>query len=383
MPVFKTASGLFEWGLGLGTLWFLYTGALISIALVSCSLSLAVWLVTRRRDCVASAAAFAVYALDLALILFDEYSKGKIGFPLNFRLPLTHPLESVLLSVLFMASLWIWMLMRLHRRVTWAVAGIPLAVYAAVAIILVPKEGMSGELQQWAYWISRDLAVALCLGFAFVCYRRASTEAERLDLARSKAFFIVACVLALCVICEDTFMILVYRPDAGNALELQFLWYMSERNISENVLMVACAIQLLRRNQRVLSMYVNHPPRADVVPRASMPAGTVDAPASAAPSAASRATGARCGREVPDRGDASPYGLDPEMESRVMLFGDSHGLSARERDVLRLLLGGADTQRIASVLVISTGTVKAHLHRIYRKVDVSGRSELLREFWKA
>ena len=244
----------------MNTLWFLYTVALFAIALISCSLSLAVWMATRRRDCLVSASGFILYAMELSLIFFDEYARSKYEYPQSFDLPLTHPWESALLSVLFTGALWIWMLMRLHKDLGWRNAGIPIALYAVAAFILVPKEGMSSTLQQWAYWIVRDLTVIGSLGYALWCYRHTDSEAERLDLARSKRFYRLACVLAACIALEDTFMILIYRPPEDVAFVTQFLWHMSERNISENLLMVACAVQLLRKNQQVLSMYFSHPP---------------------------------------------------------------------------------------------------------------------------
>ena len=50
-------------------------------------------------------------------------------------------------------------------------------------------------------------------------------------------------------------------------------------------------------------------------------------------------------------------------------------LTARELEVLRLLAMGASNREIGDHLVISAGTVKAHLHRIYGKLDVHNRTE--------
>ena len=54
----------------------------------------------------------------------------------------------------------------------------------------------------------------------------------------------------------------------------------------------------------------------------------------------------------------------------------------RSRGVLALLLEGKDNQNIASALTLSLGTVKAHVHNIYRKANVSSRQQLLQSFWK-
>ncbi len=50
-------------------------------------------------------------------------------------------------------------------------------------------------------------------------------------------------------------------------------------------------------------------------------------------------------------------------------------LSPRELEVLRLLAGGASNRQIADELVLVTGTVKAHVLSIYRKLDVHNRTQ--------
>lgn len=56
------------------------------------------------------------------------------------------------------------------------------------------------------------------------------------------------------------------------------------------------------------------------------------------------------------------------------------GLSARERDVLRLLQEGKNNQDICQELSLSIGTVKAHTHNIFQKADCTSRAELTESF---
>ena len=112
------------------------------------------------------------------------------------------------------------------------------------------------------------------------------------------------------------------------------------------MLLVACAVQLFCQFSHILRVYARHPRADEDV-------------------AAERARS----------GD--------DLASRVVIYADAHKLSRREQEVLTLVLKGNDAQNIASELVISPGTVKAHLHRIYVKSGVSNRDDLIDAFWRS
>jgi DNA-binding NarL/FixJ family response regulator len=54
--------------------------------------------------------------------------------------------------------------------------------------------------------------------------------------------------------------------------------------------------------------------------------------------------------------------------------GETHGLSGRELEVLRLVASGKTNREIARALVVSEHTVARHLQNIFRKLDVSSRT---------
>ncbi len=49
------------------------------------------------------------------------------------------------------------------------------------------------------------------------------------------------------------------------------------------------------------------------------------------------------------------------------------GLTAREREVLRLIALGRSNQEIASELVLSVRTVERHISNIYDKIGAAGK----------
>ena len=56
------------------------------------------------------------------------------------------------------------------------------------------------------------------------------------------------------------------------------------------------------------------------------------------------------------------------------------GLTKREREILDLLLKDMTNQEISEELVISLGTVKAHVHNILQKAEVAKRTQLMEQF---
>lgn len=55
----------------------------------------------------------------------------------------------------------------------------------------------------------------------------------------------------------------------------------------------------------------------------------------------------------------------------------SHGLTAREAEVLLMISEGNSKQAIADKLVVTLSTVQAHSKTIYRKLAVHSRQEVI------
>ncbi len=58
-------------------------------------------------------------------------------------------------------------------------------------------------------------------------------------------------------------------------------------------------------------------------------------------------------------------------------MADAHGLTAREQEILVLVVRGSDTPSIADALGLSDNTVRTHKKSLYRKLDVHSKQELL------
>ncbi len=57
--------------------------------------------------------------------------------------------------------------------------------------------------------------------------------------------------------------------------------------------------------------------------------------------------------------------------------GPLEGLTAREREVARAVISGLSNKRVSKQVGIAEGTVKIHLHNVFKKLGVSSRVQLL------
>ncbi|EDU4661376.1 response regulator transcription factor [Salmonella enterica subsp. diarizonae] len=91
---------------------------------------------------------------------------------------------------------------------------------------------------------------------------------------------------------------------------------------------------------------------------------------------------------VPRDSDADTFALALNTVARVMMFlpgnwlnstelasHDIKALSTRQREILQMLAAGESNKQIGRALNISTGTVKAHLESLYRRLDVKNRTQ--------
>ncbi len=70
-------------------------------------------------------------------------------------------------------------------------------------------------------------------------------------------------------------------------------------------------------------------------------------------------------------------------EDNLRQLHDSFPLSSREIDIVRLITKGYSNKEISNELMLSPSTVKNHLYRIYQKLDINSRFELIKKVQKS
>jgi DNA-binding NarL/FixJ family response regulator len=70
-------------------------------------------------------------------------------------------------------------------------------------------------------------------------------------------------------------------------------------------------------------------------------------------------------------------GLLLKMQGQARRAGHVSALSSREREVVRLIAGGFSNKEIGEALSLSEKTIKNHISRIFSKLEVTARTQLV------
>jgi DNA-binding CsgD family transcriptional regulator len=87
--------------------------------------------------------------------------------------------------------------------------------------------------------------------------------------------------------------------------------------------------------------------------------------------------------ELAARSEAAPLVADARAELIVLgarprraMFSGIDALTAAERRVAEMAAGGLSNREIAQALFVTEKTVETHLHKVFRKLDISSRRDL-------
>lgn len=73
----------------------------------------------------------------------------------------------------------------------------------------------------------------------------------------------------------------------------------------------------------------------------------------------------------------APQSISSRRDALIAQFAEMHGLTARETEVLSLIVAGRDVPYIERELVLAKSTVKTHVKHIYAKCDVNSKQDLI------
>jgi len=65
------------------------------------------------------------------------------------------------------------------------------------------------------------------------------------------------------------------------------------------------------------------------------------------------------------------------MQGQARRSGQVSALSSREREVVRLIASGFSNKEIGATLSLSEKTIKNHISRIFSKLEITARTQLV------
>ena len=318
---------------------FVYSVCVMLVFFAASVFSLAAYLVSERKSFLPQVTLFVFYIVELAGIFGNEWLAQNLEFSPESYYEIPSPILRIVTAAGILASLWVMMLRMLDIHDVRVAAALPVAfILASIAVLVLMP---SGQLRQFVFYSLRQFFGALILAFAFVRWSTSKDAAFRDRLGKHLTSFVALCLLLLMVFAEDLWVIMI--APMPNPSETSLTLYLSERNFSENILMIFIAYHCINRALTLLKLRFMQP-----------------------------------------QGDSSGEGdLARHIADALPAFAKKCGLSAREAEVLSLVLEGKDNRTIAGDLFLSEGTIKSHVHNIMKKTGTSSRDELKKSFWAA
>lgn len=317
--------------------FFFYTIALLAVCVVAALASASAYISSRRRVYAYGFGVFVCYAVETTEIFFNEYLAQNIPFDAAAYYDVSMPVVRTLVAACLYGCMWA-MVLDVTDRHSKRLLAIPPALLAAgsfAVLALVPF----GALRQWGYYSLRQVFLFFMCAFALAVYLRSRDAAIRARLEHFKWALLTVVLLGALVLVEATVNILV-MPMSVHPMWLPL--YLSERNFSENALMLFLAVALIRRSVEEVSLRIGKAPEAT---------------------------------ETDD--------LTRHIDERIQPFCERHGISKRESEVLRLVLQGKSNLEIADELYLALGTVKTHVHNLLVKCGKKKREDLILYFWQS
>ena len=324
-----------------GTFYFMYGIVFVLVCMITTSVEICGYLVTHRRLHLAVAAFFLFDMFESSLVFLDEYLGIRVQDSSFLDFPMTHPMLKLALSCGLLASVWAIALGMVGRARPKAFA---LAFGPFVAVesltLLIP----SNNVKQLVFYTVRSASMLAAAGMVLLVGMRTGDKGLASYIKSLRHLLVAVLVLMIAVMVEDFIGLydpcIEYMNESGGLLSsLSYSYFVCGRNISENVMTIILSVFAIKNVTELLGMRFEEPPVAD-----------------------------------------SPTARQ-HVEMRFDRFCGQKGISVREADVVRLVLEGKSNRQIAEELFISPGTVKAHVHAIYRKCGVNNRTNLLQLFW--
>ena len=313
---------------------FHVTLLVLLISVVAAATCLSTFMVTRQKIMSWASFGFFFYFLDVALVLQDEYV-AVTADPQVFQWYLIiRSVFTLLTGWGFLTSFYLMLCTYMDEQRP-KVRYLPPAIFLIGGLILLPFS-LDSTLGRFAFYSLRIVFLFAVLTVIVIRTRFSDSTMDRTRVLRHRRLIIIIGLLGALVLIEDLLFFVVWQTES---MQLGPLRLLAERNYAENVLMIFCAVVICRHAFLVLRTRFDNP--------------------------------------------QTYVSQEHELiQENLLRYASLYHITAREQEVLYLILLGKDNQNIASGLHLASSTVKVHIHNILKKTAMANRQELIRHFWE-
>ncbi len=331
-------------------LMFLYDILLLLLYTVPLTLGTVLYIQNKKRGYLYACILFISFIVDHVLLYMTEYIPW--FFDLYNRMLLSVPTVKTMLYGVTLGS-FILIFSTFVKNAGTAIFWLGLA-FVMLFQLYTPLLA-DGPLKVWIYYFPAQLFV-FCLGL-YGIYAAKKTPVPCAAGQSDGHFYkiLVFCtVMAAAITLEDT--VVIFHFDDYTPLEMDIL----NRSYTQDFLNIVLSFYAVNLLFRRLPQAVSGDTHDGSLPDDHMPVADIGADI------------------VPDVPEDAGLSEDPVVpDSRQSLFSMEYQLTAREQEILALLLDNNSNQEISDKLKISLGTTKTHTHNIFQKLGVRKRRELL------
>lgn len=324
---------------------FIYNIILIILYTVVLSYSVILYLQYKHKLFLLTGILFVFYIFDNIIIYMTEFLDGfSKHYDLQFMNVPAFKTVIIIVSCVCMAEIQHQILPDKNRNTD------PVFLVALALILLFSPVIADGALMVWIYYLPCQL-FTFYLGTSGLLYLKQHKEIleTKKFLKYYRQILSITVLFSILILIEDT--IVIFSIDIYSDILVKI----NNRSFSEDVMSILFSIFAVRQ----MSLYLCR---------------KQEETQAAAAAAAAAAIAAETRSASPGQSKAP----EPEQEALFLYFTQEYHLTAREQDILRVLLKDKNNQEISDELFISVGTVKTHVHNIFQKANVSKRSQLLR-----
>ena len=313
---------------------FYYTLIILLVSIMTSAMCLSTFLVTHRKSLGFACIGFLFYFFDVALVFLDDFTVSSTATMPESVYFIGSQVASIVTGCGLFTAFWLMVCDALdEQRRALQIAPAVVFVIASLAIYeFMP----AGNTHLFVFYGMRTLYLLWIMVYIAARYMGRS-DALRERMWRHRIGYAGVLVLGAAVLIENVLFLFYIDPVLVESGAVPFF---PERNFAENALMLWMAAFIGASCYKLLSIHFVKPPA--------------------------------------------------EAEGRVGAFinaglagyAQHYGLSARETEVLRMVLEGKDNQNIAGELSLAASTVKVHVHNILKKTAQANRQELMRDFRK-